>query len=186
MRKRKKQSREQIELAMEKSLAVERDRPGGRDGNHCITNRRHTVVIAFDPGESGGWAVWSRTGYVDSGTYDGDDCETIASLIDEYKPDLVVVEDQFQRRTHKRKASSFGLLKILVCRRAYVEACAKLAGVEHVAVMPRTWMSYAQVPAGQHDAYIKAARYMTGDHTIQSDDRAAACLMALWAVSQPA
>jgi len=131
-------------------------------------------VLGVDPHGSKpyGFAILDREGDLAPTVYLSGLCmlDTIASMIREFKPDLVAVEDQYMARNYKvAKALSWSAGKVM--------GAAELAGVPFRVVNVASWKAHMRAQKGTHVA--RASELFGGAF---EDDEASAALMAAYAM----
>lgn len=103
-------------------------------------------VLAIDPGERCGWAVFDyRVKLLDSGVIHGDDLNSIKWILEHYDPDTVVIEDQYFPKANQKKAASPKGLVTLFRRRFTWEVTARLLSKTVVIVHPSTWQAHFKI-----------------------------------------
>jgi hypothetical protein len=127
----------------------------------------HRHILAVDPGEHCGWALYVDGRLDTSDTLDGSTATEPAEMIDVLCPDVIVAEDwHIPRRIRSGRTG----LKAYAYRSMLWRALAESRGIEYVPVSPQSWRAWANahiegppIPSGQktaahHEAIIEKAR----------------------------
>lgn len=126
----------------------------------------HRRVLAVDPGKKSGAALYvidDTTATLEAVTnVDGANVHAINHVIVEWRPNLLVIEDQFIRYIKPAMA--------VIRRRAYWEAIALLYGCRVVVVPHQSWKSHFRTTA---NTYHDLAKAVMGDDRISRDVAAA-------------
>jgi hypothetical protein len=130
-----------------------------------------TIILAVDPGEHAGIAVYSNGSYLESQPIPGDHVKLVEQflmgLLARFKIDLLVLEAQFLRfpkgfRTLCRRADIWYVLT----ERLDIPVCW---------VEPSKWMCYYRIKGGEgkEGRLIKAAKEIHSKNEMTSDEAAA-------------
>lgn len=134
------------------------------------------MILAIDPGEHAGWALFDEYGnHLSSGIVAGDNVHACHHVIKTHCPDSIVIEDQYNG-----KASAKGL-KTLIRRATIWEVLATVEGIDvRPYVHPKTWQSYFKLRGGANhkDAINNMAKSIIGK-TVQNDE-GDAVLIGIW------